>query len=100
MKLKCIGGRCDGISVDIPDHARYREGDSIRVPDYPTSINEVDFSFNPSSKVVVDNFIYVIDVFRMTTPGGGNAGFNKSEIWFLRPQNLTTFDAIQFQFMK
>lgn len=94
MKLKCIGGKSNGIVVDV-ESARIREGDSVRVPTYPTNIGECDWRMNPEPVVSVDYQIYQIDVLKY------NEGKNGvGEIWFLRPTNFTKFDAIQFQFNK
>lgn len=96
MKLKCVGGKCDGMIVDVKD-SQYRQGEGVRVPNFPTRITE-DFDFNNPPEYITGTYeIYIIDVLRY------QHGKNKddcSEIWFLRPTNFTAFDAIRFQFNK
>lgn len=96
MQLKCVGGRCDGmiINVDLP---RERQGDAIRVYSYPIRVAELDIKPPSSDDIAIDQFIYVIDVLKYQHSKRKN---DYSEIWFLRPSNLTSFDAIQYQFRK
>lgn len=95
MKLKCIGGKSNGIIVDIAS-VEIREGDHIRVSIYPTSIDEYDWKLNPEPVVSIEYQIYQIDVLKWSDGKSKDV----SKIWFLRPTNFTTFDAIQFQFNK
>lgn len=96
MKLKCIGGPCDGqsqwIEFDprIGDHIRVMKPLKFKVSDdIPTSYEEI-------TKVVVANYyLYMVDCLKYSHKQN-----DISEIWFLRSENLTTFDAIQLQFLK
>ena len=98
MQLRCIGGRSDGMIIKIPDHAMYRKGEAIRVPAYQRSLAEVDLRPDVIMPEIAhaDYFVYIVDVLKYNFPGKNNY----KEIWFLRPENFTTFDAIQFQFNK
>lgn len=90
MILKCIGGVCDGMKVDVGKH--YHQGDCARVPDYPTTISEMEFT--PTSLIACDYQIYQIDILKWNDDKEKRI----REIWFLRPTNFTTFDAMQFAF--
>ncbi len=97
MKLKCIGGKCDG-QLEWVDYDRLKIGDAVRVNE-PTVFKIEDGI--PSTyeelvqKVVIKQHIYMIDCLKYS-----HVKDDVSSIWFLRPPNLTTFDAIQFQFLK
>ena len=90
MKLKCIGGKADGMSVEVSD-VKYRQGDNVNVPNYPTS---VELKFEPTPTIDVNYYIYIIDVIKYRDKA------DITEIWFLRPTNFTAADALRFQFLK
>ncbi len=96
MKLKCIGGSCDGQSLWV-DHDYLVIGDRKPVIKHQYSRFE---DFNPSEpipKTIEYNVeYYQIDCLKYSY----SKDKEPNEIWFLRPPNLTTFDAIQFQFLK
>lgn len=97
MKLKCIGGQCDGQHQWI-DRAYLKIGDVVQVIE-PFQIKIEDFKpslYEEMTKSIVQKYHnYIIDCLKYANKQG-----DKSEIWFLRPQNLTTFDAMQLQFLK
>ena len=97
MRLKCIGGICDGITWDIDNY--YKQGDCVRVGKYPKLIAEIIENFDPNKSpefMKIDYHIYIVDVLKYDN----GKQREPDEIWFLRPTNFTTFDAIQFQFLK
>lgn len=94
MKLKCVGGACDGKVV--PVHENPRPGDAVRVINYPKFLSPIEpAKYEDQQFVEMEFHIYAIDCFKWS-----HSKTDITEIWFLRPKNFTTLDAIQFQFNK
>jgi 4-hydroxy-3-methylbut-2-en-1-yl diphosphate synthase IspG/GcpE len=93
-RLKCVGGACDGQTVVVTN--KFRIGDSVRVNLQKEFDTTITFDFDELREAMIENFkIYIIDCLKYS-----HGKSDVSEILFLRPDNFTTFDAIQFQFNK
>ena len=93
MKLKCIGGVCDGEWHHTPYAPKI--GDQVRVSDKPKPY-DADVAYFPFSKeaikaVTIDYIIYQIDCFH----------FSKDDVYyFLKLEGWTNKQVLEHQFDK
>lgn len=87
MKLKCIGGVCDGEWQHISHVPKI--GDQVRIAAKPKP--HLSFTKEPMKAVIVDYVIYQIDCFY----------FSRNDIrYFLKPEGWTKKQALEYQFDK
>lgn len=90
MKLKCIGGFCDGRLVHVEDYFM-REGEYVRVPKPILSVRiEASFDEIPE-EIEVCYLIYKVATFCFKSG---------DYYWFLIPENWTNKEAMLHQFAK
>ena len=94
MNLKCIGGLCDGRTIRVSDDCKYRLGDNIKVQDYVDVLAKPIRDMN--IEATIEFYIYRIDCLKYRAQGM----VDSYELWFLRYDKLTTWEAIQHQLNK
>lgn len=96
MKIKCIGGECDGVMVDV-DIAQYgggqfHRGDLFKVPKPYKPISAKDWNNGYVATMAKINYYdYQISVFNFA---------KDDEYFFLKPLHWTDKDAIIHQMRK
>lgn len=99
MDLKCIGGSCDG-QMQLVERYNLVVGNSVRVSRFVllSTVIEAYEKYTLPDIVRSPYEFYVVD--KLSCVNSVNEEQPINEIWFLRPQNLTMFDAVQLQFRK
>lgn len=86
MKLKCIGGNCDGQVIYVD--SCYQCGDVIRVPNkFTFSVENTIPQFEPPPYITNPYSFYKIEKFSYKNPDW--------KVWFLIPEKWNIIDAIR-----